>query len=146
MLVYLDAERPKSKRMKVSEREPCRTPSDVYDLFKKIADLEQEVFCVVTLDSKNRAINTHMISMGLLNASLVHPREVFRTAIKDNSASIILAHNHPSGDSSPSREDLRLTKQLIEAGNIVDIKILDHVIIAQENNLSMRENGLCVFQ
>jgi DNA repair protein RadC len=91
-----------------------------------------------------------MVSLGIADASLVHPREVFKPAIVDNGAAVVLLHNHPSGDPTPSAEDIRITKQLIEAGRIMDIKVLDHVIMGQESEgqpgfLSMREQGLCDF-
>jgi len=90
-----------------------------------------------------------MITLGLANATLIHPREVFRPAIQDAALSIILIHNHPSGDISPSLEDLRTTKKLIEAGKIIEIEILDHIIIGKQNGephfMSFREEGICSF-
>jgi len=121
------------------------TPEACYELFKDSAKLAQEVFCIVTLNSKNKVIKEHMITMGILNSSLVHPREVFRQAITDNAAAIILAHNHPSGDPTPSSEDIKVTKQLVSAGEIIGIKVLDHVIIGDPRCLSLREEGLVRF-
>jgi len=91
-----------------------------------------------------------MVTPGLADASLVHPREVFRTAIENTASAMVLVHNHPSGDSTPSAEDIRITRQLIEAGKIIDIKVIDHVVIGRSTNgspafLSMRESGLCAF-
>ena len=129
-----------------------RTPDDVNRLCSDIAELAQEAFQVISLDSKNRLINRHLVSLGLLDASLVHPREVFRTAIEDSASAIVLLHNHPSGDCTPSAEDIRITRQLIEAGKIVDIHVTDHVIVGRARKdsspayLSMREAGLCTFR
>ncbi|WP_235908888.1 JAB domain-containing protein [Roseiconus nitratireducens] len=104
-----------------------------------IAEGLPEEFHIVTLDTKHRMINSHRITVGTLDASLVHPREVFRPAIKDASSCILLAHNHPSGDPTPSREDHQVTKKLTEAGNIVGINVLDHIILAREDCVSIRE-------
>ena len=134
-----------------STGERFRTPEDVYRVCGDIVGLAQEVFQVLALDVKNHLINRHLISLGLADASLVHPREVFRAAIGDSGASaLILCHNHPSGDPTPSAEDIRVTRQLIEAGRIIDIKILDHIIVGRPLNgspgfMSMRESGLCDF-
>jgi DNA repair protein RadC len=130
-----------------------RSPLDVALLLReKTRTLEKEVFWALLLDAKNcLKVPPQTITKGLLDASLVHPREVFRAAIKSSSAALILAHNHPSGDSTPSAEDLRITKQLVEAGRIVDIKVLDHVIIGARSSekgdgfLSMREAGIIDF-
>ena len=102
-------------------------------------------------DTKNGLINRHMASLGLVNASLVHPRVIFRCAITDNATAVVLVHNHPSGDPTPSAEDIRITRQLIDAGKILDIKVLDHVIVGRPNDgaageLSLREAGLCSFE
>lgn len=106
------------------------SPHDAIGLIKyMIDDSDRENFIVVCLDTKNQPTHVEICSKGSLNASIVHPREVFKTAIISNSASIMLAHNHPSGDINPSNEDIAITKRLIEAGAIIGIKILDHVII-----------------
>ena len=120
------------------------TPDQVEAYLCDIKDLAQEVFVVVTLNTKNRVIQKHLVSIGTVNSTLVHPREVFRPAIQDGSSAVILAHNHPSSDSTPSAEDIKITRQLISAGTIVGIKVLDHIIIA-DTALSLREAGLCVF-
>ena len=101
--------------------------------FKRlIDDAQQEEFHIVTLDTKNQIIDSHQITVGTLDASLVHPREVFRPAIKDAASSILLAHNHPSGDAKPSREDLAVTKRLEEVGRNVGIDVLDHIVLGTE--------------
>ena len=132
-------------RVKETSGELTTTPQNVYDLMKDTAELAQEAFTVITLNTKNKVINRHMVSLGTLNTAVVAPREVFRVAILDGAASIILSHNHPSGDPTPSSEDIKITKQLISGGEIMAIKVLDHVIIG-DTFVSIRECGLCEFQ
>jgi DNA repair protein RadC len=135
-----------------STGEHVRTPEDVYRVCGDIAALAQESFHVLILDTRNQLISREMVSLGIVDASLVHPREVFRAAIAAGAAAVVLAHNHPSGETTPSAEDIRITRQLIEAGKIIDIKVLDHVIIGRESPesgtpyLSLRESGLCQFE
>ena len=105
-----------------------------------IADARQEEFHIVTLDTKNGVIDTHQITVGTLDASLVHPREVFRPAIKDAASSILLVHNHPSGDPTPSREDLAVTKRLEDSGQTLGISVLDHIVLGSFQCLSIRES------
>ena len=104
-----------------------------------ISDCLQEEFHIVTLDTKNRVINSHQVTVGTLDASLVHPREVFRPAIKDASSSIILAHNHPSGDPTPSREDIAVTDRLIDVGKTIGIDVLDHIVLGKKDCVSVQE-------
>ena len=104
--------------------------------------LEKEEFRAVFLDTRNRVIDTATISVGTLNSSIVHPREVFRAAIRAGSAGLILVHNHPSGDPSPSPEDLAITKRLARAGSMLGIEVLDHIIIGDNVYVSLREKGL----
>jgi len=103
-------------------------------------DQEKEHFYVMHLDIRSRVTLVELVSMGTLNASLVHPRETFRRAIIAGSANIIVAHNHPSGDIEPSDEDTKTTKLLFEAGNILGIKLFDHVILTNDKFFSFREN------
>ena len=124
--------------------ESIRTPADVEKACSDLKGLAQETFNILCLNSRNKLINGHLVTVGLSDASLVHPREVFRPAISDSASAVVLVHNHPSGDPSASAEDIRITKQLIEAGRIVDIKVLDHVILG-DTQLSMREEGLLKF-
>ena len=105
-----------------------------------VADAKQEEFHIVTLDTKNQVIDTHQITVGTLDASLVHPREVFRRAIKDAASSVILVHNHPSGDPTPSREDLAVTKRLEESGKTIGIDVLDHIVLGSFKSVSIRES------
>ena len=104
-----------------------------------IAEGLQEEFHIVTLDTKHRMINSHLITVGTLDASLVHPREVFRPAIKDASSAILCVHNHPSGDPTPSREDRQVTDQLTDVGKTIGISVLDHIVVAKEGCVSLRE-------
>lgn len=101
----------------------------------------QEEFHIVTLDTRNQVIDTHCITVGTLDASLVHPREVFRAAIRDAAQSVILVHNHPSGDPHPSREDHSVTRRLEQAGETIGIKVLDHVVVGRNGCCSLRESG-----
>lgn len=101
---------------------------------------KQEEFHIITLDTKNQVIDTHQITVGTLDASLVHPREVFRAAIKDAASSIILTHNHPSGDPTPSREDIAVTDRLTECGTTLGIDVLDHIILGNPDAVSIREH------
>lgn len=104
---------------------------------------DREHFVILCLDTKNKVNTIHTVSIGTLDSSLVHPREVFMVAILANTKSIILAHNHPSGDTSPSKEDLHVTKRLQEAGNILGIDILDHIVIGDNGRYtSFKEQGL----
>lgn len=122
---------------------PIRTPEDVANRYiPQLRDLKQEVFMVLCLSSSNKIIQERTITKGLLNSSLTHPREVFREAILENAASIILLHNHPSGNLEPSKEDIHITKQIVEAGKIIGISVHDHIIIAGDGFTSMMERGL----
>jgi DNA repair protein RadC len=110
--------------------------------FTRLAtDAVQEEFHIVSLDTKHKPIQTHRITVGTLDASLVHPREVFRQAIRDAASAVLLVHNHPSGDPTPSREDQQVTDQLTEAGRLLGIHVLDHIIVARDRCLSIREQS-----
>lgn len=118
-------------------------PEDAADYAMGHLGLEKkEHFCIMLLDTKNHVIGWHVISIGSLTASIVHPREMFTPAIVHHAASIILVHNHPSGDPSPSREDIAVTQRLVKAGKILDISVLDHIIIGGSSFVSMKEKGL----
>jgi DNA repair protein RadC len=114
--------------------------SDIASYYmEKLKDLKKEHFIAVFLDSKNKIIKDEVISIGTLNASLVHPREVFKEAIKNSANAIILVHNHPSGDCEPSFEDYSITKKLKEAGELINVKFLDHIIVTGNNWVSASE-------
>jgi len=124
-------------------KEKILSPEDVYSIVAQdMRYLKKEVFRVVFLDTKNKVIDYEDISVGSLNASIVHPREVFNRAIKKSSAGIILIHNHPSGNSKPSDEDIKITKRLIKAGELLGINVLDHVIIGVGEYFSMKEEKM----
>ena len=135
-------------------RHAIRSPEDAAAVLReRVRMREEESFWVLLLDGKNRLLKSPLeITRGLLDSSLVHPREVFKEAIRSASAAVILAHNHPSGDPNPSAEDIRITKQLVEAGRIVDIHVLDHVILGRQPTaggtdfFSFREAGIVEFQ
>jgi len=115
---------------------------DVYVYYyPRFKNLKKEVFYCALLDAKNRVFKESKISEGTLTNSLIHPREAFRDAIKESAASVIFVHNHPSGDPGPSREDILMTERLASVGEIIGIKVLDHVIIGEERYTSMMERG-----
>ena len=114
---------------------------DVFNLFHdKLKDEKQEHFYVLILNNQNHIIKEEFVSKGVLDSAIVHPREVFKPAIKHSASKIILVHNHPSGNAQPSQEDLEITKKLVEAGKLIDIKVLDHVIIGNGNWWSWLED------
>ncbi|MDQ3508505.1 MAG: DNA repair protein RadC, partial [Actinomycetota bacterium] len=118
------------------------SPADVDGLLRgRIANQDRENFVAVLLNTKNEVIESPTISVGTLSSSLVHPREVFKPAIRASAASVVLSHNHPSGKVEPSREDREVTKRLVEAAEIIGIEVLDHVIIGEEH-FSMKEHGM----
>lgn len=120
-----------------------RSPKDVYDLLRtEMEYLRQEVFKVLFLNSKNHIIAIETLSQGSLNASIVHPMIVFREACKRSASSIICAHNHPSGIPDPSPEDIRLTERLVQAGEVIGVSVIDHIIIGQQRFVSLKEQGL----
>jgi len=117
------------------------SPQDVFKLMKsKLKDYSKEHFYIISLNSRNAIISE--ISIGTLNASLVHPREVFAEAIRQRANSIILVHNHPSGDPTPSKDDLKITKKLKEARKILGIEVLDHIIVSRNSYLSFKNKNL----
>ena len=118
------------------------SPQDVWDQLKDIRDNKKEHFVVFFLDAQNQEIKREVISVGSLNANLVHPREVFEPAVRHLAAQVIIAHNHPAGDPEPSEDDLTITKRLIEAGKIMGIEINDHIIVTQSGFFSFKEKKL----
>lgn len=123
-----------------------KSPADVAALvLEQMRHLDREHFRALCLDTKNRVIAVENISVGSLNASIVHPREVFKSAIRRSAAALILVHNHPSGDTRPSTEDVEVTRRLQEAGKLLGISVLDHIIIGDGKYLSMRERELLLF-
>lgn len=123
-------------------RQKITSADNVYHHLSEYRDMEREYFLAISLDGASRIIETRVISIGTLNQSLVHPREVFKSALMDGAAGIIIAHNHPSGQLEASLEDKRVTKRLKEVGVLIGIELLDHVILSCEGYLSLREEGL----
>jgi len=131
-----------SRRYLIKQNTKITSAEDVYHELKEYSTKKQEYFLVITLDGASHIIEKRIISIGTLNQSLVHPREVFADAVTDRAAGIIIAHNHPSGQLEPSLEDRRVTKRLKEVGTIMGIELLDHVILSREGYVSFREEGL----
>lgn len=127
----------------IDRKNKFTSPEDIFSYYApRFQHLKKEIFTILLLDGKNRLMQEVQLTKGTLTASLVHPREVFKTAIDGLAAGIILMHNHPSGECNPSKEDEAVTRQLIEASHIVSIPILDHVIIAGDYYFSFADNGL----
>ena len=128
------------------------TPEEALKACKDLAVLAQEAFHVITLNTRNRLVNRHMVSLGTVNSTSVSVPLCLRCAIIDNAVSLLAIHNHPSGETVPSAEDIEITKRLIEAGRIVGIRVVDHIIVGRDANtgvpvqLSLRERGLCNFE
>jgi len=118
------------------------TPQEAWlALLSKILDADVEKFFCLSLNTKNKIKKIDLVSVGTVNEAIVHPREIFRPAIKNNASAIIIAHNHPSGDVSPSKEDIETTERRFEAGKIMGIQMLDHLIVTENAYYSMKENG-----
>ena len=131
-----------NKRYNLSKEngKSIKSAKDVFQYAsQKILDDKKEQFMILLLDTKNRVIKDEIISIGTLNASIIHPREIFKSAIKESANSIILVHNHPSGEPEPSQEDTEITEKLFDAGELLNIKVLDHVIIGKDNYYSFKE-------
>jgi len=131
-----------ARRRLLKESTFVRKAEDILPLISYIADKKQEYFLCISLSGANEVIGNRIVTVGLLNTNQVHPREVFADAISDRAASIILAHNHPSGILTPSADDVATTRQLVDAGNIIGISVLDHIIVTKNGFLSFKEKGL----
>lgn len=122
---------------------PITQPEQVAGIFRQlIGSPDREHFVALLLDTRLRPLGVETVSIGTLNTSLVHPREVFKAAILASAASLILGHNHPSGDPTPSEEDRELTRRLVEAGRLLGIEVTDHVVLGDKRHYSFQENGL----
>ena len=119
----------------------CTSAENVFELFRDLAQEAKENFVALHLDAKNRIICFDRVSIGSLSASIVHPREVYKTALLSSAAAVLFIHNHPSGDTTPSREDIEMTKRLKDAGELLGIRVLDHLIIGEEEYYSFANNG-----
>ena len=131
----------RSRYHRIKENPTITTAKRAYDYLEEYHHKDREHFIAITLDGASRVIATHIISIGTLNQSLVHPREVFYNAIKDKAASMILAHNHPSGQLFPSRADKQVTTRLKEAGKLIGIDIVDHIILSPDGYYSFQDDG-----
>lgn len=119
-----------------------RSPEDAaHAIQKEISDEDREIFLVLCLNTKNEVVAIHRASVGSINSAIVHPREVFKAAILNNAASIIVSHNHPSQNPSPSPEDLEVTNRLVSAGEILGIEVLDHIIVGGMKHVSLKDKG-----
>lgn len=134
-----------ARRLETFVEEPKRkvcSPKDVYTLmYPKMREQKKEKFITLCLDTKNQILREEVVSVGSLNASIVHPREVFKSALMESSASVIMVHNHPSGDPSPSREDIMVTEKMVEGGKLLGIDVLDHIIIGEGRYVSLKDEG-----
>lgn len=132
------------RRYYASPESPAKVtrPEDILPLVPTLATKAQEHFICITLNGAGEVLGNRIITVGLLNHSLVHPREVFADAITDRAASVICVHNHPSGSLEPSSQDIAITRQLKEAGALVGIPLIDHIIVSRTGHLSLRERGL----
>jgi len=124
---------------------PFKNSREVYEYYRpRFFGLKKERFLCSLLDSKNRIFRETVVSEGTLTSSLVHPREVFRYAIKEAAASVLFVHNHPSGDPDPSRDDIEITKRLVETGRVIGINVLDHIVISDGKYVSLMEKGYII--
>lgn len=119
-----------------------KTPKDVADTVVDVRRKKKEHFVVLYLNARNQLIHKETVSVGTLNANIVHPREIFQPAVVNSAASIILVHNHPSGDTAPSNDDIQLTQRMVRAGEMMGIDVLDHVIVSERGYLSLKEKRL----
>lgn len=130
-------------QLEARQKKTIGTPREAVSyLWADLRFLPKETFRCLVVDTKNQVIANELISVGTLNSSLVHPREVFRPVISRSGAGVILAHNHPSGDPTPSREDIELTKRLVDCGKLLGIQVLDHIIVGDNTFVSLREKGI----
>ncbi len=130
-------------RQKTGSRKKITSVEDVVNYYGPyLRDLKKEVFKIMLLDSRNKIIRERTISEGSLNASIVHPREVIKEIIRESASAVIFVHNHPSGEPKPTREDIEITERLIKACNLVGVRVLDHIIIGNDDYISLVDEGL----
>ena len=135
----------KEKGAMYDVQKKIESPYDAYKAITEITKVQeeaQEVFGILILNNKNKIVAVHEVSRGALNSSLVHPREVFKPAVLHNAAAIVCFHNHPSGDPEPSKVDFEITTRLVEAGKIMGIEVLDHIIVGDDRYVSLKEMGV----
>ncbi len=131
-----------ARRFLIGRKPTIQKPADVLPYVQHLLERKQEYFVCLTLTGAGEVIQSRVITVGLLDSTQIHPREVFAEAIADRAASVVLIHNHPSGKLEPSPEDKELTRRMVEAGKILGIEVLDHVIVAKTGRFSFRESGL----
>ena len=139
----LELVKEESHKYEVETRISC--PKDIYEVLTKVCRIQcnaEEVFILITLNTKNIVTGYIEVHRGTINTSLVHPREVFKRALLNNASNIMVAHNHPSGDPNPSKEDIQITERLKEAGNLLGINLLDHIIVGEDKYISLKEKGV----
>ena len=135
----LELVKEESHKYEVETRISC--PKDIYEVLTKVCRIQcnaEEVFILITLNTKNIVTGYFEVHRGTINTSLVHPREVFKRALLNNASNIMVAHNHPSGDPNPSKEDIQITERLKEAGNLLGINLLDHIIVGEDKYISLK--------
>ena len=126
-------------------RKKIQSPNDIFNIAQNVIqanEYAEENLWLITLDTKNNITGIFTVSTGSLNSTIVHPREIFKRAVLQNAASIIICHNHPSGDPAPSQEDINITKRIYDAGKILGIELLDHIIIGDNKYTSLKEKGV----
>ena len=139
----LELVKEESHKYEVETRISC--PKDIYEVLTKVCRIQcntEEVFILITLNIKNIVTGYFEVHRGTINTSLVHPREVFKRALLNNASNIMVAHNHPSGDPNPSKEDIQITERLKEAGNLLGINLIDHIIVGEDKYISLKEKGV----
>lgn len=139
----LELVKEESHKYEVETRISC--PKDIYEVLTKVCRIQcnaEEVFILITLNTKNIVTGYFEVHRGTINTSLVHPREVFKRALLNNASDIMVAHNHPSGDPNPSKEDIQITERLKEAGNLLGINLIDHIIVGEDKYISLKEKGV----
>lgn len=139
----LELVKEESHKYEVETKISC--PKDIYEVLTKVCRIQynaEEVFILITLNTKNIVTGYFEVHRGTINTSLVHPREIFKRALLNNASNIIVAHNHPSGDPNPSKEDIQITERLKEAGNLLGINLLDHIIVGEDKYISLKEKGV----
>ena len=139
----LELVKEESHKYEVETRISC--PKNIYEVLTKVCRIQcnaEEVFILITLNTKNIVTGYFEVHRGTINTSLVHPREVFKRALLNNASNIMVAHNHPSGDPNPSKEDIQITERLKEAGNLLGINLLDHIIVGDDKYISLKEKGV----
>ena len=131
-----------ARRYLLGERPKIRKPQDILPYVQPYIRRKQEYFVCITLNGAGEVIETRVVTVGLLDSAQIHPREVFADALADRAAGVILVHNHPSGNLEPSPEDIAITRRLVEAGKLLGIEVLDHIIISPSGHLSLKERGI----